>query len=182
VPPLLRAPEVDLRAPITREEFAGVVVLTYQNLSGTVVPVPPAESNPFTDTKDVYARMAYNIGLMVGTSATQFDPNTLLTREMAATALTRVDKLRTYPNWTFATDGDYPLSYIAPAPFVDHTYISSWAKEGVYFMAANGIIQGFPDGTFRPRNVTSDQELIGYATATREQAIIIALRMVENLR
>jgi len=118
---------------------------------------------------------------MVGTSATQFDPNTLLTREMAATALTRVDKLRTFPNWTFATDGNYPLSYNPPAPFNDDTSISSWAREGVYFMAANGIIRGYPDGTFRPRNVTSDQALIGYATATREQALLIALRMVENL-
>ncbi|MCL2679847.1 MAG: hypothetical protein FWF18_06205, partial [Dehalococcoidia bacterium] len=76
VPPLLRAPDVDLRAPITREEFAGVVVLTYQNLSGIIVPAPPVDSNPFTDTRDIYVRMAHSIGIMVGTSATQFDPNT----------------------------------------------------------------------------------------------------------
>ena len=92
-----------------------------------------------------------------------------------------VDKLRSFPAWTFETDANYPLSYTPPAPFVDNTNISSWAREGVYFMAANGIIRGYPDSTFRPRNVTSDQALAGYATATREQALIIALRMVENL-
>ena len=48
-------------------------------------------------------------------------------------------------------------------------------------MAANGVIQGFPDGTFRPTNVTSEHHLERYATATRQQALIIALRMVENL-
>jgi hypothetical protein len=35
---------------------------------------------------------------------------------------------------------------------------------------------------FSPRAVTTAQQAIGYATATREQALIIALRMVENLQ
>ena len=51
-------------------------------------------------------------------------------------------------------------------------------------MAANGIIQGFVyDGhnIFIPRALTTEQEAEGFASATREQALIIALRMVENL-
>jgi hypothetical protein len=35
---------------------------------------------------------------------------------------------------------------------------------------------------FGPRNVTRAEEARGYANATREQALIIAVRMVENLR
>ena len=178
VPPLLLDPNVDLREPITRVEFAGVVVKTFENLSGARV--QPAAVNPFTDTTDIYARMAYDAGLMVGVSSTSFASEMILNRETAATALTRVFKKWYYPGWTFATDDSYPLNYSSPALFLDDANISGWAWDSVYFMAANGIIQGFPDNTFRARNLADDP--YGYANATREQALIITLRMVENLK
>jgi hypothetical protein len=49
-------------------------------------------------------------------------------------------------------------------------------------MNANGIINGVGDNKFAPKNVTSAEEAVGYANATREQAIIIATRMVKNLK
>ena len=45
----------------------------------------------------------------------------------------------------------------------------------------NGIVGGFADGTFRPKNTTSAQEASGYASATRQQALVIAVRMAEKL-
>ena len=54
-------------------------------------------------------------------------------------------------------------------------------KDSVYFMAANAIINGMGNNLFCPRNVTTEQEALGYANATREQALLIAVRMVENL-
>jgi hypothetical protein len=48
-------------------------------------------------------------------------------------------------------------------------------------MAANKIILG-DNNKFMPRATTSDEEAKGYAQATREQALIIAVRMVENLK
>ena len=48
-------------------------------------------------------------------------------------------------------------------------------------MATNEIIQGVGNNIFAPKNVTSDEEERGYANATREQALIIAVRMVEKL-
>ena len=178
VPPLLLDPNVDLREPISRVEFAGVVVKTFENLSGTNV--QPASGNPFTDTIDIYARMAYNTGLMVGISANSFSPDMILNRETAATALTRVFKKWYYPEWSIATDDNFTLNYTRPSLFADNASISGWAWDSVYFMASNGIIQGFPDNTFRARN--SGDNPYGYADATREQALIIALRMVKNLR
>jgi hypothetical protein len=65
--------------------------------------------------------------------------------------------------------------------FDDDKYISNWAKESVYFMAAKGIILGIGNNLFAPRAVTDVQEAAGYALTTREQAIIMALRMVENM-
>ena len=116
---------------------------------------------------------------MVGVSATTFNPNMILNRETTATALTRVFKKWFFPGWSFATDGIYTLDYTRPAPFVDDTKISEWAWDSVYFMADNNILRGYPDGTFRPRNTSEDP--VGYANATREQAIVIALRMVEAM-
>ena len=48
-------------------------------------------------------------------------------------------------------------------------------------MAANKIIQG-SEGKFMPKAVTDAEKAIGYAQATREQALILATRMVENLK
>ena len=121
------------------------------------------------------------MGLMVGISETEFAPDMLLNRETAATALTRVFKRATIPGWSFATDTNYPLFFLYPPLFADNADISDWAWGSVYFMTANRIIQGIGDNMFAPRNVTSAHEAQQYATATREQAIVIALRMIESL-
>lgn len=48
-------------------------------------------------------------------------------------------------------------------------------------MNVNGIINGVGDNKFAPRNTTSAEVATGYANATREQALLIATRMMENL-
>ena len=170
----------DLTADITRAEFAAVAVKAYEALAnGAAI---PAVNNPFTDTSDVEVLKAYNIGAVNGTSATTFDPNALLNREQAAAMLTRVFKKVSLAGWTLATDSQFTLPYEKPALFADDADISDWAKDSVYFMVANGIINGVGNNKFAPKNVTSADEANGYANATREQALIIAMRMVENLK
>ena len=75
--------------------------------------------------------------------------------------------------WTVETDSKYPLKFTSPAKFSDDKDISPYANEAVYFMAANNIINGVDDAgvVFAPKNI-----------ATREQAIIIALRCAKNLK
>ncbi len=170
----------DLTADITRAEFAAVSVKVYEALSGT--PALPAVANPFTDTADPEILKAYNIGAVNGTSATTYSPNDLLNREQAAAMLTRVFKRVTLPGWTLATDANFKLDYTKPALFADDADISDWAKESVYFMAANNIINGVGNNKFAPKNITTEEQAQGYANATREQALIIAMRMVENLK
>lgn len=169
----------DLTKNITRAEFAAVAVKVFENLAGTKA--LPATVNPFKDTSDVEVLKAYNTGLMVGVSADKFEPSTLLNREQAATALTRVFKRATIPGWTFATDGNYTLNFTLPAKFADDGSISDWAKPSVYFMVTNDIIKGVGDNKFSPRAITTAEQAQGYASATREQALVIAVRMVENL-
>ncbi len=170
----------DLTADITRAEFAAVAVKVYEALAnGEAL---PAVINPFTDTNDVEILKAYNIGAVNGTSATTYSPNDLLNREQAATMLTRVFKRVTLPDWTLGTDSQFTLPFDMPTPFADDKDISDWAKDSVYFMAANGIINGIGNNKFAPKNVTTEEQAQGYANATREQALIIAVRMVENLK
>lgn len=172
--------EADMTQSITRQEFAAVSVKTYENLAGTEA--LPAVTNPFTDCKDIDVLKAYNLGITNGTSATTFNPNKLLDRQEAATMLARTFKRATMPGWTMAQDADYPLIYTKPALFADDSQIAAWAKDSVYFMAANQIITGMGNNCFAPTNQTTAQEASHYANATREQALAIAVRMVENLK
>ena len=94
----------------------------------------------------------------------------------------RTFKRATMNGWTIQNDSEFKLNYTKPAPFADDNKISDWAKDSVYFMAANGIINGVGNNQFAPKNTTTDEEARGYANATREQALIIAVRMVENLK
>ena len=169
----------DLTQDITRAEFAAVAVKVYEALAnGEAI---PAVVNPFTDTNDVEVLKAYNIGAVNGMSATTYAPDALLNREQAATMLTRVFKKVSIPGWTLPTDSQFTLPYTKPAAFADDKDISNWAKDSVYFMAANGIINGVGNNKFAPKNVTTEEQATGYANATREQALLIAVRMVENL-
>ncbi len=170
----------DLTADITRAEFAAVAVKAYEALAGTAA--LPNTVNPFTDTADIEVLKAYNLGITTGVSATEFEPDTLLNREQAATMLTRTFKRATMNGWTIQTDAQFALTYEKPALFADDADISDWAKDSVYFMAANGIINGVGDNKFAPKNVTTEEQATRYANATREQALIIAVRMVENLK
>ena len=170
----------DMTKPITRLEFAAVCVKVFENLTGTKA--LPAVRNPFTDTEDIEVLKAYNAGITNGTSETTFSPDMLLNREQCATMLTRVFKRATIPSWSLETDGDFQLDYIQPEAFADDALISAWAKNSVYFMAANGIINGMGNNLFVPRNTTPAEEAQAYANATREQALAIAVRMVNQLK
>ena len=169
----------DLTRQINRAEFAAVAVKTYESLSG--VQAIPAVNNPFTDCRDTEVLKAYGIGAVKGISDTQFAPNALLNREQAAAMLTRVFKRVALVGWTLDTDSQFTLPYDKLAVFADDADISGWAKDSVYFMVANQIISGTGNNKFAPKNVTTAQEAQGYANATREQALAIAVRMVENL-
>ena len=49
-------------------------------------------------------------------------------------------------------------------------------------MVKNGVISGVGDNTFAPKASTSAEQAALYATATREQAVIIAKRTAEKLK
>ena len=94
--------------------------------------------------------------------------------------LCRVIKKSVDPTWTMETDANYPMDISGVQKFKDDADISEWAKPSVYFMSKFGIIKGVSDTHFAPKNISLEQEASGYASATREQAIIITQRIFMN--
>jgi hypothetical protein len=173
----------DLTKKITRAEFAAVSVKVFEALANTKA---EAAEDPFKDTDDPEVLKAFNVGITDGKNSAGdlFGPDDLLTREQAATMLTRVWKKVNLSGWTLKPDGvfdaQFKEAYTMPARFSDDEKISSWAYDSVYFMAANHIVEG-SNGAFSPRAVTDAEKAVGYAQATREQALAIAVRMAKNL-
>ena len=104
---------------------------------------------PFTDVKesdwfsnDVYYMWKNN--LMDGTSSTLFSPARILTRGMVVTVLYRRESL---PD---VTGLEMPFSDV-PA--------GQWYTNAVLWAADNGIVEGYPDGTYRPDVNISRQDL-----------------------
>lgn len=54
--------------------------------------------------------------------------------------------------------------------FGDQDEISPWAQEAIQIAASNGIIAGYEDGTFKPKN-----------HATRAEAVTVLVRILENV-
>lgn len=174
----------DLTKSITRAEFAAVCVKLYENLSGEKP--TPAPDTTFMDTKDTEVLKAYHVGITKGTSATTFTPNAILSRQECATMLTRVYKKVAISGWTIDADASFDTQFKAmftmPAKFADDAKIDSWAKDSVYFMKAKGIIDGVGNNMFAPKHGTTANEAASYGLATREQAIKIAVAVVQNLK
>jgi len=173
----------DLTQPITRAEFAAVSVKLYEALSGLKAESAPADT--FSDTSDPEVLKAFALGVTNGTSVEKktFSPDEFINREQTATMLTRVYKKLNLEGWTLETDGSYKDAFKAlfemPALFADDGEISSWARDSVYFMAANGIVNGVGDNCFAPKLVTDGETTLNYAT--REQALLMSVRTLKNL-
>ena len=138
----------DLREPITRTQFAALSVRLYEAMSGQTVPVFTG-TNPFTDTTDPEVLKA----------STSFGAGTQLNREQAATMLSAVYR---------KLGGTIPPQ--EAAPFSDRGSISAWAMDSVCFAASKGVISGYEDGRFGPKD-----------SAQRQACLIMALRMQQKL-
>ena len=163
----------DLTKNITRAEFAAVSVKLYEAITGKTA-TATAPTDRFTDCKDAEVLKAVALGITNGTGdGSTFSPNVTLNRETAATMLTRTYKTAL---------GIDTLSFTMPAKFADDAKISSWAYESVYFMAANGILKGGDGNKVMPQNYDNSVKVLDYANATREQALLMAFRVVDNLK
>ena len=102
---------------------------------------------PFTDVSDsdwFYDPVCfvYSQGLMTGTSATTFEPNTPLSRAMLVAVLHRLEgsPAASAGDFTDVAEGD-------------------WYAQAVNWAASVGVVNGFDDGTFQPNAAITREQL-----------------------
>lgn len=171
----------DLTQRITRAEFAAVSANLYEKLSGRAI--TPYAGNDLTDIagnrNEENIRKAYAANIAMGVGEGLFAPDLDLNREQMATMLTRVVKKYAFPGWTYATDDQYYLDTSGVRMYADDGSISDWAKPSVYYLTKMNVIKGLTEDSFGPKAITDQEKANGYATATREQAIVMALRIYQ---
>ena len=135
---------------VTRAQFVKMLALLQS------ADVSAYASGPFTDVPGDawyarYVNWAAANGIVNGTSATTFDPNTTISRQDMAVMLYR-----------YAQQYGIALPEQTAAPFTDEGSVAAYALPAVQALHRAGVINGMPDGSFRP-----------YDTATREQACAV---------
>lgn len=137
----------------------------YAELAGDQEPVPPVtpvipsvspiskptntnKNLPFTDVSRsdwFYSEVkeAYESGIMNGTSATRFEPNTAITRAMVVTILYRLENEP-------AVNGTCRFTDVASGSYYEKAVI--WASE-------NGIVTGYNETTFGPSDSITREQL-----------------------
>jgi len=139
--------------PILREEMAVMLVraLGYQGIAASL----SSAALPFTDvtSSSGYIAVAYDIGMINGTSATTFSPSLTAKREEAAAMLVRIyEKLKSGTEWYhgFYAFSSYSQRYLSDnmdAVSVGWSRLSYSADEGVYLntTASGGNAYYIPD-------------------------------------
>lgn len=141
--------------PTTRAQFCALAVELYEAVKGAEI----TQRTTFTDTTDVNVQKMGALGIVTGVGGGKFNPDGTLTREQAATMLSRL-----------AEAVGKPLPAQAPT-FADNASVSSWAFDAVGQMQASGIMGGVGSNTFAPQNSYS-----------REQSIITMLRLYDTVK
>ena len=138
---------------ITRAEFCALAVALYENVLEEI-----AGRKTFADTDDINVEKMAAIGVVTGIGNNRFAPDDTLTREQAATMLSRLG------------EAIGMQLYERPPVFYDNSDISDWAFREVGQMQFAEIMGGIGNNIFSPKG-----------NFTREQSIITMLRLFNAL-
>ena len=154
VPPGIRA---DYRSAITRLDFCRMAVRFVEYATGKNIDAILAENEvsrdpkAFTDTSDSDILAAFALGITTGTGNNRFAPDGQIRREEAATMLMRACRV------IGMDTGNPPAS-----DFTDIDSTPNWARDGINFCRANGIMGSTNSATpiFSPKGTYSRQDSI----------------------
>ena len=138
----------------TRAEFCSLAVALYEKAKGEIV-----GRTTFIDTADTNVEKAAAVGIVYGVGNGRFVPNDTLTREQAATMLSRLADAIGQP---------FPRE---AATFADIWSISTWAIESVGQVQAASVMNGVGNNTFDPRGKYTREQSI--ATIVRAYSAIM---------
>ncbi len=135
--------------PVTRAEFASMLVKALKLNNNS--------SKYFDDTLNHWSRdnvaIAVSNGIISGCGENSFRPDAVITREEMAAMIVRTLK---------TTENNNEIS------FSDNYMISSWASDDVRAAVGLGIMNGYPDNSFKPHN-----------GATRAEAVAVIVNLME---
>ena len=153
----------NLTSFLTRQEFSQMAVMWVEYVMGSPIAdivaehgIPERMGHTFSDTANPYIIAAYRLGIINGTVAPIggnpgiFNPNGRINRQQAATIIMNASRA------IGINVGDAPVS-----GFADINLSASWARQGINFVDANGIMSGVDNNRFDP---------LGYFT--REMGIV----------
>ncbi len=131
-------------SPMTRAQAAALLVRVLDisvASAGNGIPV-------FSDTARHWAHeeieAAAGAGILKGVGSGLFEPDMVLTREQMAVILDRLLD-------SSGQAAGAGTSASAPAVFEDVDPTVRWSYDAIVRMTTRGFLEGFPDGTFRPR-------------------------------
>lgn len=160
----------DYTRAITRGQFASLAIRYYETLMSDItgedytIPVNSGD-DVFADSQgNTDMAKAFNLGILGGynsapnRSGVYVGPNDLITREQAATMLTRLMEqlIEAFNN---AGRTGWTIWYADSLPFTDN--ISDWAYDGVRAVYGVGAMTGTTGTTFSPKsNYTIEQSVV----------------------
>lgn len=144
---------------ITRAEFSKIIIssLNLDEEAYSLYNVPSAFKDiPSAYWAKGYIELAYELGIINGYEDGTFRPERPIRRDELTAIIVRTLKVsksfETPPNLGFADESEIP----------------GWARDAVAKALSLNLINGYPDGTFRPAELT-----------TRGQAVTFIVRMLE---
>lgn len=129
-------------------DASGNVALKFTHASEYAIVLDESSHElPFTDTaKGAWYQGAveyvYRNGIMTGTSATTFEPNTTLSRAMVAQILYNLEGHPTVTGESTFTDSN-----------------THWAAKAIAWAQKTGVVSGYGNNTFRPNRAVTREEL-----------------------
>ncbi len=141
---------------ISRLDFVRMAMNLYATITREAVSTHG--TNPFNDTLDPFANMAYYTGIVSGDGSGGFHPGNTLTRQELCKIVTGL------LNSAGVLGAYFPSQYTFRS-ISDEESIAAWAKNHVAFMLDNNLMAGDDQGRFRPAD-----------SVTRQEAAIVAYR------
>lgn len=168
----------DYTKAITRGQFAALAIRYYETLMGDItgedytIPINSGDDVFADSTGDTNMAKAFNLGILGGynsapnRSGVYVGPNDLITREQAATMLTRLMEKLIVAFDSVGRTG-WTVWYADSLPFTDT--ISDWALDGVRAVYGVGAMTGTTSTTFSAKS-----------SYTIEQSIVTLMRIDNN--
>ncbi|UNK18694.1 S-layer homology domain-containing protein [Paenibacillus sp. N3/727] len=133
--------------PITRVQFTEMSVHMIETMLGRNLYFDVAEvKSPFKDVDEWTVTWASQSGIINGTSAQSFSPNSTITREQAAALI-----LNLYLKTHELKGEQASVGSVGNSLFMDDSKISSWAKSQVYQAIDLSLMKGTGKNQFNPK-------------------------------